>query len=499
MTIARNDLPLDAVSINGSYIEDGVTGYMTLRAVGREVTPRELTAVDRIADGSILTNSRYPARSITVHYIIKRDTLAHMRESMDTLKRLFDVSGAKVIFNGDSDYYYIGTPTLNEDITEGWNAIVGTYTINCFDPFKYSVAEYTSTAVGGQFSVTYNGTYKGYPTFITTFPSSPNADGDDTSTNECGFVGFVDQRDHILQFGDPEQKDWGDVTYPATVPLNKTFASTSGWSSNSSAVLANATQVGSISVSADKYIFPYTYGTGSSIHGPSLSKIITGETPPIGKNYTFTWKQYFGATKDQYGGMCVILWNNDNGTRTLVSAIRIYKGSKDTNCIIYAYAGDTNYKASVTVPCSKIGTSSMKKVGNKITFNIAGKTLTCSSNTITDLIANEVTFQFTRNGTASPITQNRVYSCKLQRSSFNNYEDIPNIFAPGDVLTVDTADAGVYLDDGSATIPATYLGALGNDWEDFCLVPGANTIAADYSDFTTTAPTFVMKYRERFL
>lgn len=497
MTIARNDLPLDAVSINGTYIEDSVTGFKTLRAVGREVILRELTAIDRITDGSIMTNSRYPARSITVHYIIKRDSLANMRASMDALKKLFNVSSATVIFNGDSGYYYIGTPTLDEDITEGWNAIVGTYTINCFDPFKYSVTEYTKTAAGGQFSVTYNGTYKSYPTFVTTFPNTEDTNGDSTTTSQCGFVGFVDQREHILQFGDPNEVDWADVTYPATVPLNKAFKSLSGWTTNGSAVQWG-TQVGTAAVSSD-HVYPSGYGSGTDSHGPSISKIITGESSPIGKNFTFTWKQKFTATKAQFGGFEALLWNNNSGTRTLIGGVRLYKNTKDTKTTVYLYVGSTSNKGNYRVECSKIGQGTMKKIGNKITFTVGGVTKSFASNNITDLIANEVTFHFTRIKSQTAIGTNWLYNCKLQRLSFDNYEDVANIFMPGDVLTVDTADAGVYLDDGSATIPATYLGALGNDWEDFCLVPGSNTIAVDYSDFTTSPPTFTMKYRERFL
>ena len=499
MTIARNDLPLDAVSINGSYIDDDVTGLMTLRSVGREITLRELSAVSRIADGSILVNSRYPERQIVVHFIIKRNSLANMRSSMESLKRMLDVSNATIIFNGDSSYYYIGTPTLDEDITEAWNGIVGSFTITCMDPFKYSVTEYTTTAAGGQFNVTYNGTYKSYPTLIAAFPDNRDAQGDDTTTSQCGYIGYVDQRDHVLQFGDPNDTDWADVTYPATVPVNKAFSSTTGWTLNGSKV-HTGTQVGTIGVnSTNKYMYSSGFGSGTDWHGPSLSKIITGESAPIGTNFNFTWKQKFLGTKSQFGVTEVLLWNNDNGTRTLVSGARFVKTTKDTNCTVYMYVGSTANKGSFKVDCSKIGSSSMKKIGTKITFSIAGKTFNYSSANIDTLIANEITFHFLRKGTQTVLGSNYVYGCKLQRLSFDNYEDVANIFMPGDVLTVVTQDAGVYLDDGSATVSAAYLGALGNDWEDFCLVPGSNTIAVDYSDFTTEAPTFTMKYRERFL
>lgn len=500
MTIARNDLPLDAVSINGSYIEDQVVGYMTLKSVGREVILKEINTTPRLSDGSILTNTRYPARSITVDFIIKRGSLADMRTSMEKLKSILDLTDAKVIFNGDSDYYFTGTPELSDDIIEAYNGIVGKYVINCFDPFKYSNAEYTKTAVGGSFSVTYNGTYKSYPTLVATFPSTKDSSGDETSTSECGYVGFADQREHVLQFGDPNETDWADVTYPATVPLSRTFSSITGWTVNGSQVLAG-TQVGTVGVNTtNKYAYPSGYSTGSSYHGPSLSYLITGETPPIGKNFNFQWNNKVSGTKAQFGGLSIILWHNESGTRTLVSAVRFLKTTKDTNCGVYLYVGNTSAASgTLKVPCSKIGVCTMKKIDNKVTFTVAGKTVTYANNAITDLIANEVTFHFVKNGSQTALGSNLVYNCKLQRFSFDNYEDIENIFSPGDVLTVNTEDAGVYLDDGSATVPATYLGALGNDWEDFYLVPGSNTIAVDYSDFTTSPPTFTMKYRERFL
>lgn len=498
MTIARNDLPLDAVSINGSYIEDNVPGYKTLRAVGREVITKDLNAIDRITDGSVLINTRYPLRTITVYYIIKRDSLANMRASADTLKRMLNVTGATVIFNGDSSYYYVGTPALTEDITEGWNAIVGTYTINCFDPFKYSVTEYTQTASNGSFVVTYNGTYKGYPTLVTTFPKTENADGDSTTTSECGYVGFADQREHVLQFGDPTETDWASVQYPATVPIDKSFKTTNYWTQNNTAVI-DGTITGSISTnSTDKYMYAGTWGSGTGWHGPTLSKIITGETPPIGKNFKFRWKQYIKATASQYGATEALLWNNNSGVRTLVGGVAIFKSTKDTKCKVYLYVGSTTSRKSYTVDCSKIGVCEMKKIDNNITFTVGGVTLSASAE-IKDLIANEVTFHFMKKGTTSSLTSSRIYWAYLQRFSFSNYEDVKNIFMPGDVLTVNTQDAGVYLDDGSATIPATYLGALGNDWEDFYLTPGSNTIAVDYSSFTTEPPEFVIKYRERFL
>lgn len=504
MTIERNDLSVDAVKINGSYIEDDVTGYKTIKAVGRETLEREINTVDLLRDGLGFKSARFPSREIEVTFLVQRDSLANMRESMTQLMQVLNVSDAEVIFNEEPDFFFMGTPSMGTNITEVKNGLLGSFIIQCLDPFKYSVEEKEETAENGVITVDYNGTYKGYPTLIAEFANTEDADGNSTSTNECGFVGFVNQREKILQFGDPEEKDWEDVTHPATVPVNKTFKSTTGttdapWDLNNSQVLSG-TQVGNITTNTSKkYMYPSGYGSGSGYHGPSLSCIPQNEVSPIGKNFTFTWKQKFTATKSQFGGVEIILWNNNNGTRTMVGAVKILKTTKDTKCKVYLYCGSSTAAKNYTVACSKIGACSMEKSENKITFNVGGKNKSCTSDTITDLIANEVTFHFMRNGTKTAIGSNFVYNCKLQRFSFPNKEDVENTFMPGDVLTVNTQDAGVYLDEGSATISAANLGALGNDWEEFYLVPGQNTIACDYSDFTTVSPTFTLKYRERFL
>lgn len=498
MAKANNYLPSAAFKINGVFLEDSVSGYHTLSAKGKWTLEKELiTAETSIKSGSIFMNSRYPAREIEIEYFLDGSGWDSLQTAYTALMRYLDTENAEVIFNGEPDKYLRGYFVIGADIdTTAWTRH-GTFKIVCPDPFKYSTTEYEQTAAGGQFSVTYNGTYRGYPTFVTTFPETLNTSGDNTSTNECGYVGFVDQREHVLQFGDPNETDWGDVTYPATVPVNRTFKTVTGWTQNNSQV-HTGTQVGTVA-SNGSGAYPSSYGTGTGWHGPSLSYIITGESTPISKDFNCTCSHKYLGTKAQFGGFEILLWNKNGGTRTLVSGIRIEKQTKNTNCRVFLYVYSTANKKYYDVPCSSIGATSMKKIGSKVTFTVGGQTNTFAAPEIADLVANEITFHFTIKGTQTGLGANIVYNVKLQRLPFKNYEDIANIFAPGDVLTVNTQDAGVYLDDGSATVPAAYLGALGNDWEDFYLVPGSNTIAVDYSSFTSTSPTFKMKYRERYL
>ena len=75
-------------------------------------------------------------------------------------------------------------------------------------------------------------------------------------------------------------------------------------------------------------------------------------------------------------------------------------------------------------------------------------------------------------------------------------EKVVTVFL-NDVAVIDCSKGEILLNDTST--PA--LGALGNDWEEFCLKPGINQIGVSYSDWIEPAyaPKFKMRYREVFI
>ena len=64
-------------------------------------------------------------------------------------------------------------------------------------------------------------------------------------------------------------------------------------------------------------------------------------------------------------------------------------------------------------------------------------------------------------------------------------------------MVADCKNGDIYLNG----VLSPELGALGNDWEGFCLTPGLNQIGFAYSDWVTEkyAPTLKVRYREVFL
>ena len=61
--MSRSDLPIEAVSIDGAYIEDLIPGYKTITTTGREaLTPEVESYTVGSSDGSTIKYIRHPER-----------------------------------------------------------------------------------------------------------------------------------------------------------------------------------------------------------------------------------------------------------------------------------------------------------------------------------------------------------------------------------------------------------------------------------------------------
>lgn len=514
MAKTRPELPQSAFTVNGVWFEDIIPHYHTLNTVNRNLIEKQLTLREaNTADGAVLTNSRYPVREIEVEYLLEADGYwEEFQDSYQLLMKQLDTQNAVIVFNGEPDKYVIGSFVAPSQIDQEQHTRTGKYKIVCADPFKYSVNEYVVSASSNQWSFNYDGTYKTHPTFVFDFPKTLDANGDNTATSECGYVGLATQSGAVLQFGDPDEKDWGTVTAPAVKPIDKTFSSLGSgskiWTKNAGEtigtdyVIDNNADIGFNTT--DKYAYPSAYGSGTAYHGPTLEKTFTNASY---KNWKCSFKQAFGdgtdSVKQKYGCFLALVYNNNGGTRTLLGGLELRKTAKGKSTSVYYYAGSTtalNSKKAISVECKKLATSSITKQGQTVTFNFGGKSATAQlDSTKADLLANEVVFYFGQKKTSAAMNKNYLYSARMELFSYDYYGNIENVFMPGDILTVDTQNAEIYLDGGDSTTPANNLGALGNDWEDFVIVPGTNLIQADYSDFTTVPPTATMKYRKVYL
>ena len=108
-----------------------------------------------------------------------------------------------------------------------------------------------------------------------------------------------------------------------------------------------------------------------------------------------------------------------------------------------------------------------------------------------------MTFTITKNGTKPQLDYNGLYFAKFVKNNCETWREVPNKFSANDVVEADCKSGAVRLN--GDLDPS--LGALGNDWEDFCLYPGLNVIGFAWSDWVKAGyePKFKVRYREVYL
>lgn len=193
--IVGTNLPTEAMSYNGVYLENEIDGYRTLSVTGRELMESEVkhTEIDGM-DGSYYRYKTTPARTITVKYQLKARGSREFREAYNKMNKLLSGEQVKVIFNDESDKYFIGTKTSNTQVDGGSNNVIGEIEIYCSDPHKYSTTEKEFNAIDGVLNIVNEGTV---PVSI---------DYDVQTTSETGYIGLVSE-EGIMQYGKVEELD----------------------------------------------------------------------------------------------------------------------------------------------------------------------------------------------------------------------------------------------------------------------------------------------------
>lgn len=193
--IVGTNLPTEAMSYNGVYLENEIDGYRTLSVTGRELIESEVTdqEIDGM-DGSYYRYKTTPARTITVKYQLRARGSREFRDAFNKMNKLLSGEQVKVIFNDESDKYFIGTKTSNTQVDGGSNNVIGEIEIYCSDPHKYSTTEKEFTATDGILNIVNEGTV---PVSI---------DYDIQTTSETGYIGLVSE-EGIMQYGKVEELD----------------------------------------------------------------------------------------------------------------------------------------------------------------------------------------------------------------------------------------------------------------------------------------------------
>jgi len=508
---AYNQLdPVQAMFVNGKYLEQLVTGYRTLKVVGREPLNLDLEHIEiDTSDGGHYKRRRIDSRTIVIHFALTASSPATFAERFNLLKSyLYQIEESRIVFDDEPGKFFIGTYKGIKVDYPGRSASVGEIEIFCADPFKYSTTETTvqMQTVDGEkvLATTYQGTYPAHPVLIA------------TCDEDNGFYGFAHSSGAMLQIGDPEEVDTQDVQRSEML-VNDSFEDgvPSGWTVNDGLTSTPVVdiQLGSWkecgSTNKGHGVTPDSFGTGNDWHGPGLNKVIPEDSNhDVGaKNFTMAWQwEMFAYRKDELLNMQVNIVGEKNNTKYLLAGVELMDGSPNgfgcawrlwvNGVIVLQSSSATQTTTNHDNPWGGIscGESVIQKSGKKIAFKVAGQTYTFTNDDYEDLEALEITLYAAGHKTAMTSDHMAFFYVHFRKDAVDVTEDVPNKLMPGDVVVIDTGD-------GSITVNGTdapELGAIGNQWEDFVLSPGVNSIVCAASSWVDD-DTYTMKYREVYL
>lgn len=262
------------------------------------------------------------------------------------------------------------------------------------------------------------------------------------------------------------------------------------------------------------YLGASSYGTATGYHGPSITRTLPADkSGAVGAtDFTFTYKQKMcmgssGSDTVQVGGFQAHAVSGSGSSRKIVAGIRILKNKAGKTASLIFYVNDKQVD-SVDIDLSynnkyfgvnslATQTTTIIKSGSKVTFAVGDIKKTFTDADISELKTTQVTFMFEQYSSMNVLTYNGLYWAKFIKNNCSTWQDIPNKFSTNDVLEADCNAGEIYLNG----VRSPELGALGNDWEDFYLVPGLNQIGVAYSSWVTEeyAPTLKVRYREAYL
>ena len=482
--------------INGSYLEDIVSGFKTLYVKGREPLDLELINTSLpTRDGDIFRSRRVNARELQILFSLEAATPAAYTAAYNQLKgELYKVKNSQLIFDDEPGCYFVGTcDNIDVEYVAGQPSH-GTIVISCADPFKYSLTEYTANAVNGEISVNYSGTYPAYP--ILTAQSA---------THDCGFYSFSDDDGHLIQIGNPEEEDqeeeptdrvvasldsnFGTNYWPSYAPYDPV------WHPDRARLLYGYVTESQGFRASQAYIYSlpgYPSGDPNTFFGGAL-----GVNIDASPNFSCSFVHWFEPSGNQGGGFDLYINNSGGGN---IAGVCIRRGKGDLIKAYLIVKGKVVKTMSYTLASNPFGgvwhTETITKTLGTVSFNVGGVTFTVTDPDLADhsYDARNVSFIIYKQPGADQIGENNALKSIQFRGYASTWVDVENVIPREGLVSVDTGSGEISVNDD----PQPNLGSIYNDFEDFKLSTGENTITCSSSGWVDDA-VYTMKYREVFL
>jgi predicted phage tail component-like protein len=496
--IVGTNLPTEAMSYNGVYLENEIDGYRTLSVTGRELMESEVTdqEIDGM-DGSYYRYKTTPARTITVKYQLRAKGSREYREAYNKMNKLLSGEQVKVIFNDESDKYFIGTKTSNTQVDGGSNNVIGEIEIYCSDPRKYSTTEKEFTATDGVLNIVNEGTV---PVSI---------DYDVQTTSETGYIGLVSE-EGIMQYGKVEELD--GETYQRSEAL-ATIDDFINCKDDTSGTDVMHPQYGANGTCATYNWFNKKFigfGTVGTKKGRANGGLRTLEIPADSngikgaKNfYSYFHLMFWAGMMGQTGEMCINFLTADN---KLICGCSWYKTDAIGNTghyeiwangkMLRQWGYTTSHLQSQNPWYWNWGHCDIYKEGANIRFFYYGGYYNYYIPEIENMECTKIQIAFKQWGDRSG---NKLMSrmgfdvINFTKHNVSKWSDIPNRYPSGTNITIDGKSSHIYVN-GMARPEDEVLGT-----QYFKAPVGTSEVKVTCSEWTKSQPIVKAKIREAWL
>jgi len=536
MVLPREELPSEALCLNGAFIEKMVPGYHTTYTTGREGNSREISQTESSGrDGARFRSVRREPREIRVGFQLESRDARDYADKFNALKKLVKDEEAELIFNDEPDKYFIGTLRNIEINNAGELAVTGELVFQCSDPYKYAVEETTITvnaeAGVAAFELDYKGTVEAYPTIRTT-----------TRANTETLL-FSDDGGNLISIGTPDAASSGlsrgskifaakapkmlaEATYPEGIHRyageSEIMTPVRTPDGSQELVTINGTQYLTIqkvnptaadTETAEDDETEEWFGDVSidvnSVSGISCHMPISTTT---GTNYSCQVQPIFYAddlreTGYLHFGLAFTLGGSGSGTIQLEEAEIIIEktgiGSTYATAHLCVYG---SVSKSVRIRIDKdnpitglngygIGIS---RFGTVYTFTLGEEQYQVDAASYYSMFAGQIPtyaiFSMARVKGQEQMTMGFA-AAQVIATTRDSEDDLVEIMRGNDIVSVD-CDTGDIRVNGR---PVPSLGSIDNDWTAFSLKPGYNRVecSATTSELLGAKPTsYTMTYRE---
>lgn len=497
--IVGTNLPTEAMSYNSVYLENEIDGYRTLSVTGRELMESEVTdqEIDGM-DGSYYRYKTTPARTITVKYQLRARGSREFRDAFNKMNKLLSGEQVKVIFNDESDKYFIGTKTSNTQVDGGSNNVIGEIEIYCSDPRKYSTTEKEFTATDGVLNIVNEGTV----------PVS--VDYDITTTSETGYIGLVSENG-IMQYGKIEELD--GETYQRSEVL-ATIDDFINCKDDTSGTDVMHPQYGANGTCAtydwfnQKFIGFGTVGTKKGNANGGLRTLVlpadsSGDASGAKNFYSYFHLVFWAGLMGQTGEMCINFLTADN---KLICGCSWYKTDAIGNTGHYEIWANGKMLRQWGYTTSHLqyqnpwywnwGHCDIYKEGANIRFFYYGGYYNYYIPEIENMECTKIQIAFKQWGDRSG---NKLMSrigfdvINFTKNNVSKWSDIPNRYPSGTKITIDGKSSHVYVN-GMARPEDEVLGT-----QYFKAPVGTSEIKVTCSEWTKSQPTVKARIREAWL